>query len=81
MLTDVPSEQIFQMQYQEERIQWECDNAGQQWNSTIANMTFTDETATGTLLPDKMCDIGVHQTYLTFVFCLAVDFVLLSYGE
>ena len=73
--------QIFQFQYQDERIQWECDNGGQQWNTTNANITFTDETATGTLLPTKFCDIGVRQTYLTFVFCLAVDFVLLCYGR
>ena len=44
-------------------------------------MTFTGETATGTLMPAKFCDIGIHQTYLTFVFCLLVDFVLILYGD
>ena len=73
--------QIFDLNYRDDRLQWECDNGGQLWNSTNANMTFTSETASGTLMPSKFCDIGVHQTYLTFVFCLAIDFVLLCYGE
>lgn len=74
--------QIFQMNYHDDRIQWECDNGGQQWNQTIIDdgMTFTNETVTGVLLPDKFCDIGVHQTYLTFVFCLLIDFILLCYA-
>lgn len=73
---------IFQLNYRKERIEWECANAGQQWNATNIeqNLTFTDDTATGTLLPSKFCDIGVHQTYLTFAFCLIVDLVLLLYA-
>jgi len=73
---------IFEMQYRDDRIQWECDNAGQQWNQTNIDLglTFTAETATGTLLPRKFCDIGVHQTYLVFTFSLLVDMVLLLYA-
>lgn len=75
--------QIFEMKYRDDRIQWECDNAGQQWNQTNVDLglTFTPETATGTLLPSKFCDIGVNKTYLTFTFCLLIDMVLLLYGE
>jgi hypothetical protein len=74
--------QIFDMQYRNDRIQWECDNGGQQWNQTIIDdgQSFTNDTVTGTLLPNKFCDIEVHQTYLTFVFCLLLDFVLLCYA-
>lgn len=74
--------QIFDMNLRDDRIQWECDNGGQQWNQTVIDegMTFTNETVTGTLLPDKFCDIGVHRTYITFVFCLLVDFILICYA-
>lgn len=80
-LTHLSSFQIFNLNYRKERLEWECDNFGQQWNSTNFNMTFTEDTTTGTLMPNKFCEIGIHQTYLIFVFALLVDFVLLTYGR
>jgi len=71
---------IFNLNYRKDRLEWECDNFGQQWNSTNFNVTYTEDTTTGTLMPNKFCEIGIHQTYLIFVFALLVDFILLTYA-
>lgn len=67
---------IFQLDRQQGKIVWECNNGGQLWgtageaNSASANGT----------MPSGLCSAGFHSLYIAFVFSLAIDFALQVYG-
>lgn len=44
------------------------------------NRTVSADGYNGYLVPEKFCSIGVHQSYLTFVAALILDFIFLVYA-
>ena len=65
---------IFQIDRQQSKIVWECNNGGQLWGTPAE-----DGAANGTM-PSGLCSAGFHSLYVAFVFSLAIDWALQVYA-
>ncbi|KAL9934014.1 hypothetical protein V8E36_007096 [Tilletia maclaganii] len=59
---------MFQLNRQQGKIVWECNNGGQLWGSSAEPGTST------TSMPSGVCSAGFHSLYIAFVLSLLVDF-------
>ncbi|CAD6900201.1 unnamed protein product [Tilletia controversa] len=58
---------IFQLNRQQGKIIWECNNGGQLWGTS-------KETGTSSAtMPSGVCSAGFHSLYIAFVFSLLID--------
>lgn len=71
---------VFQLDRQQSKIVWECNNGGIQWGTGSENTTDSSgnsvsasQTDNGTM-PSGMCSAGFHSLYIAFVLSLLADF-------
>lgn len=60
---------VFQLDRQQGKIIWECNNGGQLWGESVA-----DGYDNGASMPSGVCSAGFHSLYIAFVLCLLADF-------
>ncbi|PWY97251.1 hypothetical protein BCV70DRAFT_69278 [Testicularia cyperi] len=65
---------MFQLDRQQSKIVWECNNGGQLWG------TAGETTSDTTTMPSGFCSAGFHSLYIAFVFSLLIDFGLQVYA-
>ncbi|EPQ29144.1 uncharacterized protein PFL1_03431 [Pseudozyma flocculosa PF-1] len=65
---------IFQLDRQQSKIIWECNNGGQAWGTPQEGTTST------ATMPSGFCSAGFHSLYIAFVLSLLVDFGLQVYA-
>ncbi|KAE8212708.1 hypothetical protein CF327_g3679 [Tilletia walkeri] len=63
---------MFQLDRQQSKIIWECNNGGQLWG-TSQEAGYTNSTSSATM-PSGVCSAGFHSLYIAFVFSLLIDF-------
>lgn len=66
---------VFQLDRQQGKIIWECNNGGQLWGESAANGY-----STGSAMPSGVCSAGFHSLYIAFVLSLVIDFFLQIYA-
>lgn len=66
---------VFQLDRQQGKIIWECNNGGQLWGESAANGY-----STGASMPSGVCSAGFHSLYIAFVMSLVIDFGLQVYA-
>lgn len=65
---------MFQLDRQQSKIVWECNNGGQMWGTAEQNGS------SDTTMPSGFCSAGFHSLYIAFVLSLLVDFGLQLYA-
>lgn len=66
---------IFQLNRQQYKIIWQCNNGGQLWGQS-AEAGY----GTGTTMPSGICSAGFHSLYIAFVMSLIVDIIVQVYA-
>lgn len=66
---------VFQLDREQGKIIWECNNGGQLWGESAANGYDN-----GSSMPSGVCSAGFHSLYIAFVLSLLVDFGLQLYA-
>lgn len=66
---------MFQLDRQQGKIIWECNNGGQLWGESAAHGYDN-----GSKMPSGICSAGFHSLYIAFVFALVIDFGLQLYA-
>lgn len=67
---------VFQLNRQQGKIIWECNNGGQLWGESVeAGYGPGDKS-----MPSGMCSAGFHSLYLAFVFSMLLDFAFQVYA-
>lgn len=69
------SSTVFQLDRQQGKIIWECNNGGQLWGQSVA-----DGYGNSASMPAGVCSCGFHSLYIAFVLCLLADFAFQSYA-
>ncbi|PWN27059.1 hypothetical protein BDZ90DRAFT_232621 [Jaminaea rosea] len=59
---------IFQLNRQQYKIVWECNNGGQLWGQSAEDGYGTDAA-----MPSGICSAGFHSLYIAFVLALLID--------
>lgn len=68
---------IFQLDRQQNKVIWECNNGGQLWGESV-EAGYGSADAKG--MPTGMCSAGFHSLYVAFVLSLLADFGLQVYA-
>ncbi|PWN95495.1 hypothetical protein FA09DRAFT_332134 [Tilletiopsis washingtonensis] len=66
---------IFQLNREQNKIIWECNNGGQLWGESVEKGY-----GEGSGMPTGMCSAGFHSLYIAFVMSLLVDLALQIYA-
>lgn len=66
---------IFQLNRQQYKIIWECNNGGQLWGESAEAGYGTDAT-----MPSGVCSAGFHSLYIAFVLSLLADLLVQVYA-
>ncbi|KDN53306.1 hypothetical protein K437DRAFT_98213 [Tilletiaria anomala UBC 951] len=61
---------LFQLNRQQAKIIWECNNGGQLWGASVE----AGYANSSTTMPSGLCSAGFHSLYIAFVLSLAIDF-------
>ena len=61
---------LFQLNRQQHKVVWECNNGGQLWGASVEAGYGTNESS----MPSGICAAGFHSLYLAFVFSFLIDF-------
>ncbi|UZJ57376.1 hypothetical protein CBS101457_006696 [Exobasidium rhododendri] len=67
---------IFQLDREQGKVIWECNNGGQLWGASAAAGYGSNDKA----MPSGICSAGFHSLYIAFVLSLVVDFGLQIYA-
>ena len=66
---------IFQLNRQQYKIIWECNNGGQLWGESAEAGYGTTAT-----MPSGICSAGFHSLYIAFVLSLLADLLVQVYA-
>lgn len=66
---------VFQLNREQNKIIWECNNGGQLWGESVEKGY-----GEGSGMPTGMCSAGFHSLYIAFVMSLLVDLALQIYA-
>ncbi|CAO1633845.1 unnamed protein product [Sympodiomycopsis kandeliae] len=66
---------IFQLNRQQYKIIWQCNNGGQLWGQS-AEAGYGN----GTTMPSGICSAGFHSLYIAFVLSLIADIIVQIYA-
>lgn len=66
---------LFQLNRQQYKIVWECNNGGQLWGESAEAGYGTDAA-----MPSGICSAGFHSLYIAFALALVIDLALQIYA-
>jgi hypothetical protein len=72
---DTARRAVFQLNREQNKIIWECNNGGQLWGESVEKGY-----GEGSGMPTGMCSAGFHSLYIAFVMSLLVDLALQIYA-